>query len=117
MVIKEDLMPNCFLAIKPHKHHHSYLQDAQALVVWTYVLGTNSSCFISAIIDEETSNTLKYCQLIKIPKYWDIGTRSFANELRRLFQGILEHKGTDTCYFFCQELRCPKGMHIYIWTY
>jgi hypothetical protein len=72
-------------------------------------VGTSfSNSFIGAIIDKDTSDTLEYCQLIKIPKYWDIWTCSFANELKWLFQGIHEHKGTDT-YFFIKKLDVPKG--------
>jgi hypothetical protein len=108
MVIQENLMQNCSLAIKPHKLHHGYSQATQAFAVWTYILGVDLSCFISTIIDEETGDTLKYCQLIKIPKYWDIWTHSFANELGWLFQGICKHKGTDTC-FFIKILNVPKG--------
>jgi hypothetical protein len=88
MVIQDDLMSYCYIAIKPHKLHHSYSQATQELVVQTYVLGTDSICFIGAIIVKDTGNTLEYCQLIKIPKYWDILTRSFANELGQLIQGI-----------------------------
>jgi hypothetical protein len=61
MVIQENLMPNCSLAIKPHKLHHGYLQAAQALEVQTYVLSADSTCFIGAIIDEETGDT-QLCQ-------------------------------------------------------
>jgi hypothetical protein len=67
-------MPNCSLAIKPHKLHRGYSQAAQALVVQTYILGTDSSCFIGTIINKDTGNTLEYHQLIKIAKYWDIWT-------------------------------------------
>ena len=81
MVIQDDLMPNCSLAIKPHKLHHGYSQATQAILVQTYVLGTNSTCFIGAIIDDNTGNTLKYQQLIKIPKYWDIWTQSLPMNL------------------------------------
>jgi hypothetical protein len=91
MVNQDDLMPNRSLAIKPLKLHHSYLQDAQALAVWTNVLGADSSCFNGIVINKETGNTLKYCQHFKIPKYQDIWTSSFANELGWLFQGIREH--------------------------
>jgi hypothetical protein len=69
MVIQDNLIPNFSLFIKPHKLHHGYLQAAQALVVQTFILGTDSSCFIGPIIDKYTGNTLEYCQLIKIPKY------------------------------------------------
>jgi hypothetical protein len=72
MMIQDNLMPNCSLATKPHKLHHSYSQAAWAIAVWTYVLDADSSCFIGAITDKETGNTLEYCQLIKIPKYQDI---------------------------------------------
>ncbi len=68
MVIQDGHIPNFSLVIKPHKLHHSYSQAAQALAVRTYILGTDSSCFIGAIIDKDTGNTLEYCQLIKIPK-------------------------------------------------
>jgi hypothetical protein len=106
-------MPNCSLAIKLYKLHHGYSQATQALVVQTYVLSTDSSYFIGAIINEDICDTLEYCQLIKIPKYWDIWTQSFANELRQLFQGIHQHKGTDTC-FFIKKLDIPKGcMYMY----
>jgi hypothetical protein len=100
-------MPNCSLAIKHHKLHHGYSQATQAILVQTYVLGTNSTCFISTIIDDNIGNTLEYCQLIKIPKYRDIRTQSFANELGQLFQGICKHKGTNTC--FIKKLGVLKG--------
>jgi hypothetical protein len=63
IVIQDNFMPNCSLTIKPHKLHHNYSQDAQALVVKAYVLGADSNCFISAIINKETGNTLEYHQL------------------------------------------------------
>jgi hypothetical protein len=84
------------------------LQGAQALAVRTYALSTDSSCFIGAIVDKNTGKTLKYCKLIEIPKYCDIWTCSFANELGRLVQGICKHKGTDTC-FFIKKLDILKG--------
>ncbi len=69
MVIQDNLISNFSFNIKPHKLHHSYLQAAQALVVRAYVLGADSRCFIGAIINKDTGNTLKYHQLINIPKY------------------------------------------------
>ncbi len=69
MAIQDNHIPNFSLVIKSHKLHHGYSQATQALVVRTYVLVTDSSCFISAIIDKNTDDTLEYCQLIKIPKY------------------------------------------------
>jgi hypothetical protein len=108
MVIQVNLIANFSLNIKPHNLHHGYAQAAQALAVWTYILCAISSCFIGAIIDKDTGDTLEYCQLIKIPKYQDIWTQSFANELGRLFQGIRKHKGTNTC-FFTKKLDVSKG--------
>ncbi len=83
MVIQDNHIPNFPLVIKPHKLHHGYSQAAQALVVWTYVLGTDSSCFIGIITNKDTGDTLEYQKLIKIPKYQDIWTHSFANEVGR----------------------------------
>ncbi len=108
MVIQDDHLPDFSLVIKPHKLHHGFLQATQALAVWTYVLGTDSSSFIGAIMDKDTGNTLEYCQLIKIPKYQDIWKSNFANKLRQLFQGIHKHKGTNT-YFFVKKSNLPKG--------
>jgi hypothetical protein len=100
-------------AIKPHKLHHCYSQASQALAVQAYILGAGSTCFIGTIINKETSNTVQYCQLIKIPKYWDIWTRSFANELGRLFQGICKHKVTDICLFIKKSDGTKRGKYRY----
>ncbi len=59
MVIQDNHLPNFSLIIKPHKLHHGYLQANQALAVRIYVLSIDSSCFIGAIIDEDTGDTLK----------------------------------------------------------
>ncbi len=80
-IIQDNLMSNSSLAITPHKLHHGYSQDTQAILVQTYVRGTDSTCFIGAIINDDMGDTFEYCQLIKIPIYQDIGTRSFANKL------------------------------------
>ncbi len=55
--------------------------------------------FIGAVIDDNTGNVLEYRHLIKSEKYKRIWKRSFANELGRLFQGIRDVPGTDTCFF------------------
>ena len=49
--------------------------------------------------DESTRTSLEYRQLIKMPKYKAVWTRSFANELGRLGQGIQDIQGTDTIKF------------------
>jgi hypothetical protein len=68
MVIQDDHIPNFSLIIKSNKLHHGYLQAAQTLAVQTYILGTDSSCYIGAIINKDSGNILEYRQLIKIPK-------------------------------------------------
>jgi hypothetical protein len=108
MVIQDNHLSNFSLVIKPHKLHHGYSQVTQVLAILTYVLSTDLSCFIGTIIDKDTGSTLEYCQLIKIPKYQDIWTRSFANMPGRLFQGICKYKGTNTC-FFIKKLNVLKG--------
>ena len=50
------------------------------------------------IIDEEP--------VVKSEKYKRIWERSFANELGRLFQGIRNIPGTDTCFF--RKAQVPK---------
>jgi hypothetical protein len=50
---------------------------------------------------------LEYRHLIKAEKYKRIWERSFANELGRLFQGIRDVPGTDTC-FFIKKSQVPK---------
>ena len=55
--------------------------------------------FIGAVV--------KYRHLIKSDKYKRIWVHSFANELGRLFQGIRDIPGTDTC-FFIQKSQVPK---------
>ena len=55
--------------------------------------------FAGAIIDEATGNSLEFRHLIKLEKYRAIWTKSFANELGRLAQGIRNIPGTDTIDF------------------
>jgi len=66
-----------------------------------------SSNFIGAVIDDDTGAALEYRHLIKSEKYSGIWERSFANELGRLFQGIRDIPGTDTC-FFIRKSQVPK---------
>ena len=51
---------------------------------------------VSAVIDEETDDSLEYHQLIKHPKYKEIWSKSYANELGRLTNGIRDIPGTNT---------------------
>jgi hypothetical protein len=59
--------------------------------------------FIGAIVNYVTGNVLKYCHLIKSNSHQTIWLHSFANELGRLFQGIRNIKGTDTCFFIWKQ--------------
>ncbi len=66
-----------------------------------------SEHFIGAVIDDDTGAVLEYRHLIKSEKYSRIWERSNANELGRLFQGIRDIPGTDTC-FFIRKSQVPK---------
>ena len=68
---------------------------------------TTSEHFIGAVLDDDTGAVLEYRHLIKSEKYKSIWVHSFANELGRLFQGIRDIPGTDTC-FFIKKSQVPK---------
>ena len=55
--------------------------------------------FANVIIDEDTEKSLEYRYLVKMEKYHDTWTASFANELGRLAQGIHEVPVTNTIFF------------------
>ena len=55
--------------------------------------------FANSILDKETGKSLKFCHLMKLEKYRTIWTKSFANELGRLAQGIRDIPGTDIIKF------------------
>jgi hypothetical protein len=63
--------------------------------------------FIEAVLDDDTGAVLEYWHLIKSDKYKRIWVHTFANELGRLFQGIRDIPGTDTC-FFIRKSQAPK---------
>jgi hypothetical protein len=64
---------------------------------------TASINFIGAIVNDIMGNILKYRHLIKSNTHKDIWHHSFANKLGRLFQGIRDIKGTDTCFFIAKD--------------
>jgi hypothetical protein len=68
---------------------------------------TASQHFIGAVIDKDTGTVLEYRHLSKSEKYKKIWVHSFANKLGRLFQGIRNFPGTDTC-FFIRKSQVPK---------
>ena len=60
---------------------------------------TTRNTIVSAVIDNDTGNSLEYRQLIKHPKYKEMWTRSYANELGRLTNGIRDIPGTKTMQY------------------
>jgi hypothetical protein len=53
----------------------------------------------NAVIHPVTGKEMKYTALMKDPRLQPLWTRGFGNECGRLFQGIWDIPGTDTCYF------------------
>ena len=43
------------------------------------------------VLDEETGQFMEYCQLRKHPNYTATCTMSYANEMVRIFQGIVRN--------------------------
>ncbi len=87
---------------------HGYIATTQALIVHTYGIvpttqKNTSINFIGTIVKNITGDVLKYRHLIKSDKHKDIWRHSFANKLGRLFQGIRDIKGTNTCFFIAKD--------------
>jgi hypothetical protein len=62
-----------------------------------------------AIIDPDTGAAMEYQHIIKSSRHKIVWTRSFANELGPLTQGVGgREKGTNTCFYVCQE-QIPPG--------
>jgi hypothetical protein len=57
----------------------------------------------NAIVDPVTGESMEYRQLIKKEETRTLWTKSFANELGRLAQGIPDVPGTDTIKFIRNE--------------
>jgi hypothetical protein len=53
----------------------------------------------NAVIHPVTGKEMEYSALIKDPRLQPLWTRGFGNECGRLFQGIRDIPGTDTCFF------------------
>jgi hypothetical protein len=53
----------------------------------------------NAVIHPVTGKEMEYSALMKDPRLQPLWTRGFGNECGRLFQGIREIPGTDTCFF------------------
>jgi hypothetical protein len=53
----------------------------------------------NAVIYPVTGKEMEYSSLMKDPRLQTLWTRGFGNECGRLFQGIRDIPGTDTCFF------------------
>jgi hypothetical protein len=53
----------------------------------------------NAVIHPATGKEMEYSALMKYPRLQPLWTRGFGNECVRLFQGIRDIPGTDTCFF------------------
>jgi hypothetical protein len=53
----------------------------------------------NAVIHPVTRKEMKNMALMKDPRLQPLWTRGFGNECGRLFQGIRDNSGTDTCFF------------------
>ena len=108
--IAETLLPHSTVPTPTTFPPPGYIGAARALLVRSYGIQSSTpttstdNCFIGAIIDDVTGDVLEYRHLIQHAKYRDVWRHSFANELGRLFQGIRDIKGTNTCFFIKKSL-------------
>jgi hypothetical protein len=65
----------------------------------------------NAVIHPVTGKEMEYMALIKDTRLQPLWTRGFGNECRRLFQGIRDIPGTDTC-FLINLTNIPKDRNI-----
>jgi hypothetical protein len=65
----------------------------------------------NAVIHPVTGKEMEYSALMKDPHLQPLWTRGFGNECGRLFQGIRDIPGTDTC-FFIELKNIPKDRKI-----
>jgi hypothetical protein len=65
----------------------------------------------NAVIHPVTGKEMEYSALMKDPCLQPLWTRGFGNECGRLFQGIRDIPGTDTC-FFIKLTNIPKDRKI-----
>jgi hypothetical protein len=53
----------------------------------------------NAVIHPVTGKEMEYSAIMKDPRLQPLWTRGFGNECGRIFQGIQDIPGTDTCFF------------------
>jgi hypothetical protein len=63
--------------------------------------------FGNAVVHPVTGKEMEYTALVKDPNLQPLWKRGFDNEAGRLFQGIYDIPGTDTC-FFVELTNIPK---------
>jgi hypothetical protein len=61
----------------------------------------------NAVAHPVTGKEMEYMELMKDPRLQPLWKRGFGNECGRLFQGIQDIPGTDTC-FFIKLTNIPK---------
>ncbi len=110
-------MPTPALCTRPPSCCRGYAFAAECIHLETISPPSHSTVhLISAIIDNNSGNVLKYCHLMKMDKHKKVWAHSFANEIGKLFQGIRNVPGTDTCFFTPKSLvpahKCPPYRHI-----
>jgi hypothetical protein len=65
----------------------------------------------TAVVHPVTGKEMEYTALMKDPSLQPLWKRGFGNEVGRLFQGIRDIPGTDTC-FFVELTNIPKDRKI-----
>jgi hypothetical protein len=71
-------------------------------LIWQFALGNNhwsQQHHANAVIHPVTGTEMEYSALMKDPRLQPLLTQGFGNECGRLFQGIRDIPGTDTCFF------------------
>jgi hypothetical protein len=77
-------------------------------------LGTNhwtKQHFDHIVVHPVTGEQIEYVALMKDPDLQPLWKKGFGNEVGRLFQGIHDIQGTNTC-FFVEIKKIPKDRHI-----
>jgi hypothetical protein len=67
--------------------------------------------FFSAVVHPVAGNQMEYMALMKNPDLQPLWKRGFSSEAGRLFQGIRDIPGTNTC-FFVELKNIPKDRKI-----
>jgi hypothetical protein len=111
-VVVDELMPTPALHTCPPSIHRGYAFAAECILLGAIFPPSHSMVhFIGTIIDDDTDNVLKYRHLMKMDKHKTVRAHGFTNEIGRLFRGIRNVPGTNTCFFIPKSLvpahKCP----------